>query len=329
MLVRVAPYKPALRRWPSRYLFAMRVGRRSGLPWKRLIPRVRMLTTTGPLGSAPVRQPTGGSQSQTAYGRVSSDLTLSIHHAMWTLTRILSFLPRSPVIAAVALSSAIATRAYKRLSLDLSGVILGFLVTAIHIAARARLRPFDHCFRRKKVQSAASRVLSSKLTKIGQEKKRLLEEEFKEGGSVTVSALKSLMKQWKNTPPSWQQSKDPCSERWDGVICTKSRVTTLKLFSMGLEGTLSDNIGKFDQLQTLILFKCSFTGTILDELGNLRQLTFLTLNSNKFIGRIPATLGKLSNLSWLDLADNQLNGTLPVSMNASPGLDQLLNAQHL
>ncbi|XP_020085967.1 probable leucine-rich repeat receptor-like protein kinase At5g49770 [Ananas comosus] len=168
-----------------------------------------------------------------------------------------------------------------------------------------------------------------------------------------VSALKSLMKQWKNTPPSWQQSKDPCGERWDGVICTNSRVTTLKLFSMGLEGTLSDDIGKLDQLQTLdlsynhklggpltpaignltqltslILVKCSFTGSIPDELGNLRQLTFLALNSNKFIGRIPATLGKLSNISWLDLADNQLNGTLPLSTNASSGLDQLLNAQH-
>nr|CAD1832712.1 unnamed protein product [Ananas comosus var. bracteatus] len=38
------------------------IGRRSGLPWARLIPRVGMLTTTGPLGSAPARQPTGGSQ---------------------------------------------------------------------------------------------------------------------------------------------------------------------------------------------------------------------------------------------------------------------------
>ncbi|OAY71904.1 putative leucine-rich repeat receptor-like protein kinase, partial [Ananas comosus] len=74
---------------------------------------------------------------------------------------------------------------------------------------------------------------------------------------------------------------------------------------------------------------CSFNGTIPDELGNLRQLTFLVLNSNKFIGKTPATLGKLSNLSWLDLADNQLNGTLLMSMNASPGWDQLLNAQHL
>lgn len=78
-------------------------------------------------------------------------------------------------VAAVALSAAIAAKAYKRLSLDLSGAILGFLVMAIHIAAgyrsdpspspsrfvrfplfghsrgrsspiRARLRPFDHCF---------------------------------------------------------------------------------------------------------------------------------------------------------------------------------------
>nr|CAD1827315.1 unnamed protein product [Ananas comosus var. bracteatus] len=38
------------------------IGRRSGLPWARLIPRVGMMTTMGPLGSAPARQPTGGSQ---------------------------------------------------------------------------------------------------------------------------------------------------------------------------------------------------------------------------------------------------------------------------
>nr|CAD1830021.1 unnamed protein product [Ananas comosus var. bracteatus] len=34
------------------------IGRRSGLPWARLIPRVEMKTTMGPLGSAPARQPT-------------------------------------------------------------------------------------------------------------------------------------------------------------------------------------------------------------------------------------------------------------------------------
>nr|CAD1821706.1 unnamed protein product [Ananas comosus var. bracteatus] len=60
------------------------IGRRSGLPWGRLIPRVGMMTTTGPLGSAPARQPTGGSQGIDSFGWVSSDLTLSIHYDMWT-----------------------------------------------------------------------------------------------------------------------------------------------------------------------------------------------------------------------------------------------------
>nr|CAD1823288.1 unnamed protein product [Ananas comosus var. bracteatus] len=37
------------------------IGRRNGMPWGRLIPRVGMLTTTGPLGTAQARQPSGGS----------------------------------------------------------------------------------------------------------------------------------------------------------------------------------------------------------------------------------------------------------------------------
>nr|CAD1837147.1 unnamed protein product [Ananas comosus var. bracteatus] len=49
------------------------IGCRSGLPWVRLIPRVGMLTTTGPLGTAQTRQPTGGSSGYTAYGRVLQD----------------------------------------------------------------------------------------------------------------------------------------------------------------------------------------------------------------------------------------------------------------
>nr|CAD1828917.1 unnamed protein product [Ananas comosus var. bracteatus] len=149
------------------------------------------------------------------------------------------------------------------------------------------------------------------------------------------------------------KSEDPCGTPWVGVFCINSRVTQLRLFNMGLEGTLSNNIGKLDQLQTLdlsynqnlgglltpaignvtklnmlSLISCSFIGTIPDELGNLGQLTSLSLNSNQFTGRIPASLGKLSNLNWLDLADNQLSGPLPTSTNGAPGLDQLLKAQH-
>nr|CAD1822908.1 unnamed protein product [Ananas comosus var. bracteatus] len=51
------------------------LGAESELPWVRLIPRVGMLTTTGPLGTARARQPTGGSSGQTAFGWVLQDLS--------------------------------------------------------------------------------------------------------------------------------------------------------------------------------------------------------------------------------------------------------------
>ncbi|KAK1283908.1 putative leucine-rich repeat receptor-like protein kinase [Acorus calamus] len=167
-----------------------------------------------------------------------------------------------------------------------------------------------------------------------------------------AGALRSLMNQWQNTPPSWGKSDDPCGT-WEGVQCTNSKVTALKLSTMGLKGTLSGDLGQLTQLQsldlsyntdlggsltrnignlkqlaTLILAGCSFTGNIPNELGNLSQLYFVALNSNKFSGPIPASLGSLSQLYWLDLGDNQLSGTLPVSTSSSPGLDLLVNTKH-
>ncbi|XXG86028.1 hypothetical protein AAC387_Pa11g1012 [Persea americana] len=171
--------------------------------------------------------------------------------------------------------------------------------------------------------------------------------------SEDAAVLRSLTDQWKNTPPSWRKSDDPCDSQWEGVTCNNSRVTALRLSTMGLKGTISGDIGQLTELQSLdlsfnkdltgpisptignlkkltilILAGCSFSGKIPDELGNLEQLSFLALNSNKFIGGIPPSLGKLSNLYWLDLAGNQLTGSLPVSTDTTPGMDQLLNAKH-
>ncbi|XP_058110827.1 leucine-rich repeat receptor protein kinase HPCA1-like [Magnolia sinica] len=171
--------------------------------------------------------------------------------------------------------------------------------------------------------------------------------------SLDAAALRSLKDQWQNTPPNWGKSDDPCGLPWDGVTCANSRVTELRLSSMGIGGTLGGDIGQLTELRTLdlsfntgltglvsptlgdlkelmilILSGCGFTGNIPEELGNLPQLSFLALNTNKFTGKIPASLGKLSNLYWLDLAENQLTGSLPVSATTKPGLDQLVNAKH-
>ncbi|THU64948.1 hypothetical protein C4D60_Mb01t31890 [Musa balbisiana] len=80
------------------------------------------------------------------------------------------FLVRSAV--AVVLSLGIAARAYLHRSLDRSGAIAGFLVMAIHIAAGYRFAALLLVFF----------FTSSKLTKMGEEKKRSIDEDFKEGG---------------------------------------------------------------------------------------------------------------------------------------------------
>ncbi|CAH8330538.1 unnamed protein product [Eruca vesicaria subsp. sativa] len=168
-----------------------------------------------------------------------------------------------------------------------------------------------------------------------------------------AAALRSLMDQWDNTPPSWGGSDDPCGTPWEGVSCNSSRITALGLSTMGLKGRLSGDIGELSELRSLdlsfnpgltgsltsrlrdlqklnilILAGCGFTGSIPSEIGYLKDLSFLALNSNNFTGKIPASLGNLSKVYWLDLADNQLTGPIPISSNSSPGLDLLLKCKH-
>ncbi|XP_047324889.1 protein PGR [Impatiens glandulifera] len=76
-----------------------------------------------------------------------------------------------PVIA-LLLSSFISFRAYRKKSLDLSGALTGFFIVGIHIAVNYRIGALILVFF----------FTSSKLTKVGQEKKRKIEDEFKEGG---------------------------------------------------------------------------------------------------------------------------------------------------
>lgn len=76
-----------------------------------------------------------------------------------------------PLIA-VLISSFIAIRAYRRKSLDLSGALAGFLVMTIHFAINCRFGAILLAFF----------LSSSKLTKVGEEKKRRFDADFKEGG---------------------------------------------------------------------------------------------------------------------------------------------------
>ncbi|KAL3747553.1 hypothetical protein ACJRO7_016359 [Eucalyptus globulus] len=76
-----------------------------------------------------------------------------------------------PAVAALV-AAFVAARAYRRKSLDLSGALAGFLVMAVHIAAGYRYGAMLLVFF----------FSSSKLTKVGEEKKRKVDADFKEGG---------------------------------------------------------------------------------------------------------------------------------------------------
>ncbi|GKV03118.1 hypothetical protein SLEP1_g15481 [Rubroshorea leprosula] len=169
---------------------------------------------------------------------------------------------------------------------------------------------------------------------------------------LSVAALNSLKNIWRNLPPNWVGS-DPCGDDWVGIRCTNSRVSSITLGSMGLEGQLSDHISSLTELQILDLSQnlgmtgplpasignlkkltnfflnhCRFTGLIPDAIGSLQQLVYLSLNSNNFSGQIPPSIGYLTNLNWLDLSNNQLEGSLPVSDGPTPGLDKLVKTLH-
>jgi hypothetical protein len=41
------------------------------------------------------------------------------------------------------------------------------------------------------------------------------------------NALMLIKFDWKNTPPSWDNSDDPCGGHWDGIVCINSRITAM------------------------------------------------------------------------------------------------------
>ncbi|KAJ4951757.1 hypothetical protein NE237_028589 [Protea cynaroides] len=73
---------------------------------------------------------------------------------------------------ALLIASVIAARAFIRKSLDLSGAFMGFLVMALHFGVGYRFGALLLVFF----------LTSSKLTKVGEDKKRIIDADFKEGG---------------------------------------------------------------------------------------------------------------------------------------------------
>jgi DNA-binding beta-propeller fold protein YncE len=127
---------------------------------------------------------------------------------------------------------------------------------------------------------------------------------------------------------------------WHGVVSNENnKIVGINLAGNNLSGTLSTEIGDFDQLkilsisgnmltgdlpsslydltnlETLWLAGNNFTGTISPSIANLSNLSYLYIQNNEFTGTIPSEFGGLTPLTVLHLYDNNFEGILPSSLS--------------
>ncbi|KAI3737804.1 hypothetical protein L2E82_27816 [Cichorium intybus] len=155
-----------------------------------------------------------------------------------------------------------------------------------------------------------------------------------------VSALVAMY-QSLNSPAQltkWSSNGgDPCGENWKGVTCSGSRVTEIKLPSLGLSGGIGfqlsslTSLTEFDvsnnylgnqipyslppNVQRLNLAGCGYSGTLPYSISQMHSLEYLNVAHNQISGQLPDMFGQLSSLSILDLSSNSFTGDLPESFS--------------
>jgi Leucine-rich repeat (LRR) protein len=102
-------------------------------------------------------------------------------------------------------------------------------------------------------------------------------------------------------------------ELW-GVCYNIEETFYLNLYSNGLTGEISSDIGYLINLEGLYLSSNQLTGGIPSEIGNLINLEELYLSYNDLDGEIPIEISNLVNLEELYLSSNFLRGLIPESI---------------
>lgn len=152
-----------------------------------------------------------------------------------------------------------------------------------------------------------------------------------------------------NSPPqltNWvSQNGDPCGQSWLGITCSGSRVTTIKLSGMRINGTLgynmnlltaliqldmsNNNLGGSDipynlppNLEGLNLVGNHFIGTIPYSISQMVALRNLNLGHNQ-LSTIRDMFNQLTNLTTLDLSFNTFSGNIPQSFSSLTSLTTL------
>ncbi|BBM98977.1 hypothetical protein MPTK1_1g17720 [Marchantia polymorpha subsp. ruderalis] len=116
---------------------------------------------------------------------------------------------------------------------------------------------------------------------------------------------------------------DPClPEPWDFLTCNSEsppRVSSIKLSSRNLTGSIPANVGGMTGLVDLWLDNNQLTGSIPD-FGQLTRLQTLHLQNNQLSGEFPSSLGGLQSLTEIFVENNSLSGTVPASLLEKGGV---------
>ncbi|CAI5994898.1 unnamed protein product [Closterium sp. NIES-65] len=127
-----------------------------------------------------------------------------------------------------------------------------------------------------------------------------------------------------NVLESWTSDRPVCS--WEGVSCRSAapqRVIGLTISQGFLEGSLTPEISKLDQLRKLHVDGGMLMGKIPPQVAQLRWLTSVDLSSNHLTGEIPPSFSLLSNLRNLALRSNNFSGAIPPGIFLLPKLETL------
>ncbi|KAL5681278.1 hypothetical protein ACJX0J_007663, partial [Zea mays] len=141
---------------------------------------------------------------------------------------------------------------------------------------------------------------------------------------------------------------DPCGESWQGITCSGSSVTAIKLPNLGLSGNLAYNMNTMDslveldmshnnlgggqqipynlpnkKLERLNLAENQFSGSVPYSISTMPNIKYLNLNHNQLSGDITDIFSNLPSLTTVDLSSNSLTGNLPQSFTSLSSLKTL------
>ncbi|XP_076915890.1 protein PGR-like [Bidens hawaiensis] len=160
------------------------------------------------------------------------------------------------LIIAVVVSLLIAGNSYRKHSLDVSGAFAGFFVMAVHLAVNYRFGAMLLAFF----------FTSSKLTKLGEERKRSIDAEFKAGGQrnwiqvFSNSAIATILviAVWK-----LKSSQDICLDSSESYIITSIVGGIIGHYSCSNGDTWSSELGVLSEEQPRLIttFKVVRRGT--------------------------------------------------------------------